>query len=101
MCLSLGLSYLNKHKFRHNFADCVNPLCFYSIKPETTLHFFLHCHDFLNIGRKLFDKTSEKVKHFFLHCHDFLDISRKLFDKTPEKVNANFKCSSWLHYQFK
>ena len=34
--LHLGLTHLNEHKFRHNFADC-------SIKPETTLHFFLCC----------------------------------------------------------
>ena len=54
--LRLGLSHLNEHKFRHNFADCVNPLCSCSIEPETTLHFFLHCHNFLNIRRKLFDK---------------------------------------------
>ena len=43
-----GLSHLNEHKFRHNFADCVNPLCSCSIEPETTL-FFLHCQNFLNI----------------------------------------------------
>ena len=56
--LRIGLSepYLNEHKFRHNFADCVNPLWSCSIEPETTLHFFLHCHNFLNIRRKLFDK---------------------------------------------
>ena len=54
--LRLGLSRLNEHKSRHNFADCVNPLCSCSIKPQTTLHFFLHCHNFLNIRRKLFDK---------------------------------------------
>ena len=54
--LRLGLSHLNEHKFRHNFADCVNPLCSCSIEPETTLHFFLHCCNFLNIRRKLFDK---------------------------------------------
>ena len=30
-CLRLGLSHLNEHKFRHNFADCVNPLCSCSI----------------------------------------------------------------------
>ena len=29
--LRLGLSHLNEHKFRHNFADCVNPLCSCSI----------------------------------------------------------------------
>ena len=40
--LRIGLSepYLNEHKFRHNFADCVNPLWSCSIEPETTLHFF-------------------------------------------------------------
>ena len=25
--LRLGLSHLNGHKFRHNFQDCLNPLC--------------------------------------------------------------------------
>ena len=54
--LRLGLSHLNEHKFRHNFADCVNLLCSCTIKPETTLHFFLHCRNFLNIRRKLFDE---------------------------------------------
>ena len=55
-CLGLGLSHLNEHKFRHNFADCVNLLCSCSIKHETTLHFFLHCHNFLSSRRKLFEK---------------------------------------------
>ena len=54
--LRLGLSHLNEHKCRHNFPGCVNPLCSCSIEPETTLHFFLHCHNFLNIIRKSFDK---------------------------------------------
>ena len=55
-CLRLGLSHLNEHKFRHNFADCVNPLCSCSIKPETTIHFLLHCRNFLSISRNLFEK---------------------------------------------
>ena len=46
--LSLVLSHHNEHKFRHNFADCVNPLCSCSIELESTL-FFLHCQNFLNI----------------------------------------------------
>ena len=54
-CLCLGLGYLNKHKFKHNFADCVSLLSC-NIKPEITLHFFLHSHNFLNIKRKLFAK---------------------------------------------
>ena len=55
-CLYLGLGHLNELTFWHNFADCVNPLCSCSIEPETTLNFFLHCHNFLNIRRKLLDK---------------------------------------------
>ena len=54
--LRLGLSHLNEHKFRHNFADCVNSLCSCSIKTETTIYFFLHCRNFFSIRRKLFDK---------------------------------------------
>ena len=34
----------------------MNPLCSCSIEPETTIYFFLHCQNFLNIRRKLFDK---------------------------------------------
>ena len=54
--LRRGPTHLNKHKFRHNFVDCMNPLCSRSIEPKTTLHFFLHCRSILNIRRKLFDK---------------------------------------------
>ena len=34
----------------------MNPLFSCSIEPENTLHFFLHCHNVLNIRKKLFDK---------------------------------------------
>ena len=54
-CLCLGLGHLNEDTFRHNFADCMNPLCSCSIEPQTTLNFFIHCHNFLNIRRKLLD----------------------------------------------
>ena len=46
MGLRLGISHLNKHKFRHNFSDCVSLLLSCSIKPETTLYFFLYCRNF-------------------------------------------------------
>ena len=36
--LRLGQSHLDYHKFRHNFADCVNPICFRSETPETILN---------------------------------------------------------------
>ena len=38
--LRLGLSHLNKHKFRHNFKGCINPLCSCSLEVENALHLF-------------------------------------------------------------
>ena len=44
--LRLGFSHLNKHKFRDNFRDFLNPLCECKLEPETTSHFLLRCHLF-------------------------------------------------------
>ena len=41
--LRLGFSHLNEHKFRHNFQDCLNPLCLCSLEIENTSHYLLHC----------------------------------------------------------
>ena len=40
--LRLGLSHLRYHKFRHNFQDCINPICACGLL-ETTTHFLHHC----------------------------------------------------------
>ena len=53
--LRLGLSRLNEHKFKHNFQDCVNPLCSCSLEIESLCYFFLHCHHFTNIRATLLD----------------------------------------------
>ena len=44
--LRLDLSHLNEHRFRHNFQDCLNPLCSCSLEIENTLHYLMHCHHF-------------------------------------------------------
>ena len=44
--LRLGFSNLNEHRFRHNFQDCMNPLCSCSLDIEDTSHYLLHCHHF-------------------------------------------------------
>ena len=44
--LKLGFSHLHEHKFRYNFHDTLNPLCPCRLKPETTSHYLLHCHNF-------------------------------------------------------
>ena len=44
--IRLGLSLLADHKFRHNFQDCVNPICSYVQEIETSVHFLLHCSNY-------------------------------------------------------
>ena len=44
--LRLGFSHLPEHKFRHNFADTVNPLCSCALETESTDHFFLRCQNY-------------------------------------------------------
>ena len=57
--LRLGLSHLNEHNFRHNFQDCLNPLCSCSLEVETTNHYFLHCHYYNDICKTLLDTVKE------------------------------------------
>ena len=42
--LRLNFSHLNKHKFRHNFKECVTPMCGCRLEIELTKNFFLRCH---------------------------------------------------------
>ena len=41
--LRLGLSHLRDHKFKHNFPDCLNPICCCGKDIETTVYYLLHC----------------------------------------------------------
>jgi len=50
--LRLGFSHLNEHRFRHNFQDCLNPLCTCSLETEDTIHYLLHC---LHFSQHRFD----------------------------------------------
>ena len=49
----LGFSHVFEHKFRHNFADSLNPLCSCSLETESTLHFFLRCQNYTTLCRSL------------------------------------------------
>ena len=40
--LRLGFSHLREHRFKHNFADTLNPLCSCSLENDNTEHYFLH-----------------------------------------------------------
>ena len=51
--LRLGFSHLSEHKFRHNFADSLNPLCYFSLQTESALHFFLRYQNYTTLRRAL------------------------------------------------
>ena len=57
--LRLGLSHLNEHRFRHNFQDCLNPLVSCSLEVELNIHFFLHCHHFIQSCQTLLDSVKK------------------------------------------
>ena len=61
--LRLGLSYLNEHKFKHNFRDFLNLLCSCIVKPETTSHYLLRCHLLQIQWRTLFNYIKEIDEH--------------------------------------
>ena len=42
----IGMSHLREHKFKHNFQDCLNPICSCDLDIESTSHFLLHCPTF-------------------------------------------------------
>ena len=78
--LRLELSHLNEHRFKHNFQDCINPLCSYSLEPETNSHFYLCSHhytilhaDLIN-GLKKTDQNILRLSENSLLNHYFLVI---------------------------
>ena len=67
--LRSGFSHLYEHRFRHNFQDCMNPLCSCSLGIENTLYYLLHCHNFsqnriaiMNSVKSVSDSLSDNVK---------------------------------------
>ena len=60
--LSLKFSYLNKHKFRHNFKDTVVSMRDCGTETETTQQFFLRCPFFVTEKQKILNNVYDK--HF-------------------------------------
>ena len=51
--LRLGFSNLREYKFRHNFANTLNPLCLCSLETEDTEYHFLCCQNNLSLRTTL------------------------------------------------
>ena len=57
--LQLGLSHLGDHNCRHNFQDCVSPMCSCSQDTDTTNHFLLHCPNHHCSRKTVFHKINQ------------------------------------------
>ena len=71
--LRVGLSYLREHKFRHNFQDSLDPFCNCGRHIETTIHFFLHCSNYSNQRKTLFEKIIN-MKRSLLNQNDSIIV---------------------------
>ena len=88
--LKPGLSHLNEHKFKHNFQDCVNPLCSCSLEIESLSHFFLHCHHFTNIHATLLDDLQSVDRNIPSFSDNEL-VDLPLYGSPNFKLNQNNK----------
>ena len=56
--LRFGFSHLPENKFRHNFADTVNPLCSCTLETESRDHYFLRCQISVSFRTALMNKLN-------------------------------------------
>ena len=78
--LQVGLSHLREHKFRHNFQDSLDPFCNCGRHIETTIHFILHCSNYSNQRKTLFEKTIN-IKRSLLNQNDSIIVETPFLDR--------------------
>ena len=73
--LRLGFNHLREHKFGHNFADTLNPLCSCSLETEDTEHYFLRCQNNLSFRTTLMnDLNNINTAIASLNSNDLLRV---------------------------
>ena len=101
-CLKLIFSHTKEHKFRHGFADMINPMCASRAEDENTEHFLLHCHFYSTQRSELRDYFRLKLTPTFGQCPKWLIFFKKLFywnnckeakevKDDPKKTNSDFQ----------
>ena len=92
------MSHLREHKFKHNFQDCLNPICSCGLDIEPTSHFILHCPTFNderctllstlnNIDCKLLELTKSSLSQTLLYGNTLFDK-----EKNTRILNATIEC---------
>ena len=77
--LRLGLSHLRDHTFKHNFLECLNPICCCGKDIERTVHYLLHCPIFSyersiffinirNIDENVLSGSDPRISEMLLFC---------------------------------
>ena len=72
--MRLGLSNLADHKLRHNFQDCLNPICSCDQEINTTSHFLLHCLSYRCARRTFFLKKLTSLILIFYSKMTYLQL---------------------------
>ena len=62
--LRISFSHLKEHKFRHVFADTINPMCACGADVETTENFLLRCLFYSTQRLELFDNLERANPDF-------------------------------------
>ena len=88
--LRLGLSHLREHKFRHNFQDTLNPICSCGDDIETTIHYLLHCPNYLDERRTLLDNLQSIGEN--IHDKNDSQISELLLFGVSSNNDASNTC---------
>ena len=91
------LNGISEHKFRHNFADTLNPLCSCCLETEDTEHYFLHCQNNLLLRTTLMnDLNNSNTAIASLDSNDLLKVilyGNESFNKETscKKLTASIK----------
>ena len=92
--LRLGLSHLINHKFNHNFRDCINPLCSFSLSVENNVHFFLYCHHF-SLQKQTLMNNIKSIDKNIINATDSDLVNILLFGSSKYQYHINSKIFSF------
>ena len=87
--LRVALSHLREHKFKHNFQDCLNPICSCSLDIKSTSHFLLHRLMF-NPERYKLLSTLNKIDSKLLELTNYLKLCYMATDYLIKKKKHSF-----------
>ena len=88
----MSFSYLREHESRHYFQDTLETFYNCRLDIETTVHFFLHCHNFMH--QYAFDQ-------YILKLNENLIIDKLLFGNPKYSVSIDSDDFYFLYFTSK